>query len=168
MISCWQCVRIASVFEFTVFVAWWGRSLELKLLGAHSMQDTACSEAWAQTAEEEQCTFTNPCLSPWFRVFHASLIVSSCFCFFLCVSVSDLFFCFIWYIVPSTPFSAAQVSPFVSELDICLHCESQGQSMDFVHALSMAVVLIPPASPVCWCKYSEIIAAAPCWWHFHY
>lgn len=67
----------------------------------------------------------------------------------LCLSMSDLFFCFIWDIVPSTPFSAAQVSPFVSELDICLHCESQGQSMDYVHALSMAMVLIPPASPMC-------------------
>lgn len=60
--------------------------------------------------------------------------------------MSGLFFCSIWDIVPSAPLSAAQVSPFVSELDFCLHCESQGQSMDYVHVLSMAITLIPSAS----------------------
>lgn len=77
------------------------------------------------------------------------------------MSVSGLFFCFVWIIVPSTPFSAAQVPPFVSELDFCLHCDSQGQSMDYVRALSMAVVLISSASTTGLFKCSEDVAAAP-------
>lgn len=67
-------------------------------------------------------------------VFHASLIVSLLvFVSFSVLSLCGLFFCFIWDIVPSTPLSSAPVSPFVSELDFCLPCESQGQSMDCAH-----------------------------------
>lgn len=82
-------------------------------------------------------------------VFHLNLgfsckshCLSSCFCFLLCLSLCGLFFCFIWDIFSSTPLTAAPVSPFVSELDFCLHCESQGQSLDYVDILSMVIRLI--------------------------
>lgn len=169
MVLWWQCVKIGGVFEFTVFAAWWERSLELKLLSTHFMQDTAPSEAQFQTAEDKQCASTSPCLPPWCRFFMQVSLSLFLFLFpSLCLFMSGLFFCFIWNIVPSTPFSAAQVSPFVSELDFCLHCESQGQSIDYVHALSMAIVLISSASTSVLFKYSEVAAASPFSWHSHY
>lgn len=131
------CVRIASVFEFTVFVAWWGRSLDLKLLGVHSMQDTACSEAWAQTAEEEQCALPAPVFHRDLGFLYRSHCLSSCFCFLLCVCLClcltfssvlsgvlspQPFFLLLKYLLLSQSWiSACTVSLKVSPWIMCMH-----------------------------------------------
>lgn len=135
MVSHWQHGKIASVFEFAVFVAWWERSLEFKLLSAHFMQDTACPEDALDCWGGAVC-FYQP-LSPTMTwVFHASLIVSLlvfvsfsvsvCVWPFLLVisgilSPQPLFLLLKYLLLSQSWISACTVSLKVSPWIMCMH-----------------------------------------------
>lgn len=133
MVSWWQHVEIASVFEFTVFAAWWERSLELKILSAHSMQDTACSEA--QSDCWGAVCFYQPVSHHGLGLSCKSHCLSSCFCFLLCVclclasssvlsgilSPQPLFLLLKYLLLSQSWISACTVSLKVSPWIMCMH-----------------------------------------------
>lgn len=162
-----QYVKIASVFEFAVFVAWWERSLELKLLSTHFMQDP--SEAQLQTAEAEQCAFTSP--SPtMIEIFHASLIVS--LLVFVSFSVSFYVWPFLLFYLGYCPLNLFFCC---SSISFCLRAgflPALWVSRS-VHGLCACIEHVYNAdnhlsAPMCCFKYSEVVAAAPLSWHSHY